>query len=121
VRRETGREEKMEELHVEGLASRDDPESCVGVREGVGEALTGAHTGWVLSPEIAKSRVPTQFLYAEGNIADVRKREHGSALRGRRPHARVEPLCAGTGRSSGCRRTNGTAGRNGKAPAVIRR
>ena len=42
----------MEEPHTEGIASHGDPESCVGVREGVGEALTGAHAGWVLSREI---------------------------------------------------------------------
>ena len=28
----------MEELYVEGVATRDDPEPCVGVREGMGEA-----------------------------------------------------------------------------------
>ena len=41
----------MKESHVEGLASHDDPESCAGNREGAGEALTGAHTGGVLSRE----------------------------------------------------------------------
>ena len=105
MRRETGREEKMEELHVEGLASHDDPESCVDAREGAGEALTGAHTGWVLSPEIAKSRAPTQFLFAEGEMPSCEIASTAAALRGRRPHARVEPLCAGTGRSSGRRWT----------------
>jgi len=29
----------MEESHIEGLATHDDPESCVDVREGAGEAV----------------------------------------------------------------------------------
>jgi len=40
----------MEELYAEGLANHGGPESCVGVREGVGEALTGVHTGWAIEP-----------------------------------------------------------------------
>ena len=43
----------MREPHGEGIAIRSDPESCVNVREDGGEALTGAHAGWVLSREIA--------------------------------------------------------------------
>jgi RNA-directed DNA polymerase len=57
----------MRELHIEGLATHDDPESCVGVRKGVCEALTGARAGRVLSPEISQSRVPTQLRAAEGH------------------------------------------------------
>ena len=41
----------MKEPHVEGLATHDDPESCVAIREGGVEALTGAPMGWVLSHE----------------------------------------------------------------------
>ena len=41
----------MEESYVEGLAAHDGPESCVGVRKGDGEALTGARAGRVLSRE----------------------------------------------------------------------
>jgi hypothetical protein len=40
----------MRELYVEGLAIHDDPESCVGVRKGAGEALTGARAGWAIEP-----------------------------------------------------------------------
>ena len=40
----------MKELYVEGLASHDGPESCAGVREGAGEALTGAHAGGANEP-----------------------------------------------------------------------
>jgi RNA-directed DNA polymerase len=41
----------MKESHTEGPASHGDPESCAGVRKDAGEALTGAHTGGVLSRE----------------------------------------------------------------------
>ena len=37
----------MEELYVEGVATRDDPEPCVGVREGTGEASGWARAGRV--------------------------------------------------------------------------
>jgi hypothetical protein len=40
----------MRELCIEGLATHDDPEPCVGVREGAGEALVGAHVGRVIEP-----------------------------------------------------------------------
>src|SRR6478672_3283980 len=39
----------MEVSYAEGLASYGGPESCVHVREGVGEALTGERAGRVLS------------------------------------------------------------------------
>ena len=34
----------------EGLATRGGPSSCVGVREGVGEALAGVLVGWAIDP-----------------------------------------------------------------------
>ena len=40
----------MEELYTEGVAIHGDPESCVGVREDAGEALTGARAGWAIEP-----------------------------------------------------------------------
>lgn len=39
----------MKESYVESLASYGGPESCVHIREGVGEALTGVRAGRVLS------------------------------------------------------------------------
>jgi hypothetical protein len=45
----------MEELYAEGLASHGGPESCVDVREGVGEALRGVHTGWAIEPRNVSS------------------------------------------------------------------
>jgi len=49
----------MQESHVEGVATHDDPESCVADREVHGEALTGACAGTVLSREINQSGAPT--------------------------------------------------------------
>jgi hypothetical protein len=40
----------MRELYGEGLAIHVGPESCVRVREGVGEALTGVCAGWAIEP-----------------------------------------------------------------------
>jgi len=37
---------------AEGLATRSDPESCVGAGNCAREALTGGRAGWVLSREI---------------------------------------------------------------------
>jgi RNA-directed DNA polymerase len=42
----------MKVLYIEGLANHIGPESCIGARKGVGEALTGGRAGWVLSCEI---------------------------------------------------------------------
>jgi len=41
----------MKESYVEGLAAHSGPESCVVVRKGRGEALTGVRAGRVLSRE----------------------------------------------------------------------
>ncbi len=40
----------MEEPYVEGLATHDGPESCVGDPRGRSEALTGARAGWAIEP-----------------------------------------------------------------------
>ena len=45
-------ESRMKEPHKKGVATRLDPESCAGARKGMGEALTGAHAGQVLSSEM---------------------------------------------------------------------
>ena len=46
----------MKESYAEGPASHGDPESCVRPSDGTDEALTGAHTGEVLSREIRQSQ-----------------------------------------------------------------
>lgn len=45
----------MEEPYIEGVATHDDPESCGGGGDVDFEALTGAHSGRVLSREITSS------------------------------------------------------------------
>ena len=90
----------MREPHIEGVATHDDPESCVHAREGVGEALTGAGAGWVFSREKKQSRVPTLLAIAEGNMCDTDTARWRTTRRGRRPHARTEPSWTGTGRST---------------------
>ncbi len=40
----------MRELYIEGVAIHGGPESCVGVREGAGEALAGVRVGWAIEP-----------------------------------------------------------------------
>src|SRR6218665_2874129 len=47
----------MKESYVEGLASYGGPESCVHIREGVGEALTGERAGRVSSRVIHAPRI----------------------------------------------------------------
>jgi hypothetical protein len=88
-------------LYVEDLASRDAPESCVVIREGGGEALTGESVGRALSRVKLTSRVPTPWRKAEGNMARCVKASTSPALRGLRPLARMETTCTGTGRSFG--------------------
>jgi len=62
---------------------------------------TGARAGRVLSREIRVFRAPTLLSEAEGNTHRTESARRGAALRGRRPRACTEPLCARTGRSPG--------------------
>jgi RNA-directed DNA polymerase len=105
----------MQEPHVEGPASHDDPESCADAREGAGEALTGAHAGEVSSREIRQSGEPTPLTEAEGHIDAGATASPQRSPRGRRPSACVETPRTGTGRSQGRPPPKATAGRVGKA------
>ena len=58
----------MKESYVEGLAAHSGPESCVVVRKGRGEALTGVRAGRVLSRE-------SNFLRG-ADAVEVRGRPH---------------------------------------------
>ena len=71
----------------EGLATHTGPESCVGPREGVGEALTGEHVGRPLSRESTLASGADVVDRAEGTT-DRRVSMSASACaarRGRRP------------------------------------
>jgi len=89
----------MQESHSEGLAVHTDPESCGCVGNDISEALTGAHAGWILSRESIDLSfgVPTLSKMSEGNTECLDMARDNRAPRGRRPHARMEALCAGTG------------------------
>ena len=65
----------MREPHTEGLAPHGGPESCVGVREGVGEAWTGVRVGRAIEPRNRDDRGADAVSRAEGNIAGGVTRE----------------------------------------------
>jgi len=110
----------MRESDVEGVAIRGGPESCVGVREGAGEALAGGRAGWVIEPRNKPFGVPTPFWKAEGHVGGSVSASCRWTLRGRRAWARaLSSPCARTGRPDVCPcRCGGGAGREGNAEAV---
>src|SRR5258708_13607652 len=68
-------EEEMEELYVEGLATRGGPESCVDDPRGRGEALTGARAGRAIEPRNHYDRGADAVQEVEGNTAGGAMRE----------------------------------------------
>ena len=110
----------MKELHVEGVATHDDPESCGGAREDAAEALTGARTGRVSSREISLSTTPTLSRETEGNTTDTAIARWTPVGRGHRPLARTEPFCARTGRSPHRPRTMAPRAASGRLGADSR-
>jgi hypothetical protein len=84
---------------IEGVATRDGPESCAGTREGAGEALTGVRAGWAIEPRNHHFGVPTLSHEAEGNIVSSVSASCWRTPRGLRPCACTESSCARTGRS----------------------
>jgi hypothetical protein len=85
--------------HDEGVANHIDPESCAGVREGVGEALTGEHIGQPLSLEMNIVPGADALSIVEGNTDGGATASLRTARRGRENLACVDAPCAGTGRS----------------------
>jgi NADPH-dependent curcumin reductase CurA len=68
-------EKGMEEPYIEGVAIHDGPESCVGVREGGGEALTGVHVGRAIEPRNHYLRGADAVVGAEGHTDVSASRE----------------------------------------------
>ena len=92
----------MQEPHMEGIANRHDPESCVSFRKEPGEALTGESAGWVLSREKCLVRGADDFVpFGRLHLKDRKSRRSKRAPRGPRPHARTDAPRTGTGRSQG--------------------
>ena len=75
----------MQVLYDEGLANHIGPESCVDIREDVGEALTGERIGQPLSRESDLLSGADAVLLAEGNTDGRVNASVRTTRRGRRP------------------------------------
>ena len=84
---------------IEGVAIHDGPESCVGVREGDGEALTGVRAGQPLSREITVSGCRRRPMRRKATSPAALARAVWWTPRGLRTCACTESFCARTGRS----------------------
>ncbi len=110
----------MEEPYIEGVATHDVPESCAGSREGVGEALTGARTGWDIEPRNPIDR-GADAVHSGGrphSLARYRKLQADPA------RSKTLCMCGTSMRENreipGSPVLDGEAGRCGKAKAAIR-
>ena len=65
----------MKTLYIEGVATHGGPESCVGVREGDGEALTGVRAGRAIEPRNRRHRGAHTVQEVEGNTVGGVTRE----------------------------------------------
>ena len=84
---------------IEGVATRDGPESCAGTCEGAGEALTGVRAGRAIEPRNHHFGVPTSSHETEGHISGGASASCRGTPRGLRTCACAESSCARTGRS----------------------
>jgi hypothetical protein len=71
----------MEVSYVEGLASYGGPESCVRIRKGVGEALTGGRAGRVLSRVIHAPRRELRDVRG-AEAVEISRRSHRACRNG---------------------------------------
>ena len=77
----------MEELYIEGVATHDGPEPCVGARKGVGEASVGVRAGRAIEPRNHRVR-GADAVYGCGR--QHRQRRYRESLAG---PARSKTLC----------------------------
>ena len=87
----------MKESYVEGLASYGGPESCVHIRKGVGEALTGVRAGRVLSREIHAPRRESWDVRG-AQVVEIHRRPHRACRIG---EAGMDPARSETPRTRG--------------------
>lgn len=111
----------MRESHVEGVATHDDPESCIGAREDAGEAWDRGTYGPSIEPRNQHYGAPTLLSEAEGHT-------HRTDMRGTVRPCAVEDLthvrnlfAREPGDLRVARRDGVAAGRVGKAKAASRR
>ena len=84
----------MEELYIEGVATHDDREPCVGAREGAGEASVAVRAGQAIEPRnhrvrgadvvYENGRQHRQQRYRELLVGPARSetlRMHGTSMR----------------------------------------
>ena len=116
----------MEVSYVEGLASYGGPESCVHIREGVGEALTGVRAGRVSSRVIHAPRRELRVVRG-AEAVEISRRPHRACRIGEAgmDPARSETLCTRASTLFGNREVSGSsatlsAERIGK-PSGVRR
>ena len=83
---------------IEGVAIHDGPESCAGVREGGGEALTGVRAGQPLSREITASGCRRRHMRRKATSPAALARAVRWTPRGLRTCACTESFRARTGR-----------------------
>jgi hypothetical protein len=77
----------MEELYIEGVATHDDREPCVGAREGAGEASVAVRAGQAIEPRNHRVR-GADVVYENGR--QHRQQRYRELLVG---PARSETLC----------------------------
>ena len=79
----TGKVVWMKAPYGEGPATHTGPESCVAVRKGRREALTGVRTGWAIEPRNSgRSGAPTLSRSVEGHTGSLVNARGGRAPRG---------------------------------------
>ena len=92
----------MRVLCIEGVAIHGGPESCVGVREGVGEALTGGVWAGLLSREMTISSGCRRSHFKRKAMPPVAlARVAGGPRAVEEPRHARRSSCARTGRSHG--------------------
>src|SRR6218665_3119408 len=121
----------MKESYVEGLASYGGPESCVHIREGGGEALTGERSGRVSSRGIHAPRLRSREVRGAEAVETCRRAHWGGRIgkavlapaRGQTPRKRgnISPGNREIPRPSGARREARAAPERIVKPEGVRR
>ena len=91
----------MQVHHDEGVAIHIGPEPCAGIREGVGEALTGERIGQPLSRERGIIPGADAVLHCGRQHGRARQRECPDDPAWSENLACADAPCTGTGRSHG--------------------